>query len=234
MQNILIAERNIDFVIELINDINNNKDIRICNITRTIKEFLQILNTKNYIDIIILDDQTLFYIENDDIRKIKYKGKYGKAIVEIENKNNKENNKRIICIIIDSNKKISEITKIINEIVCYKESTREEYINKKIINELSFLGYDFSLKGTIYLIETIKYISLNKNIGLDKLEKNIYPKIGKIYNTSAHNVKCRINSATTAMYYNCEAEKLKHYFNFNIDEKPKTKSIIKIILNKLR
>ena len=43
-------------------------------------------------------------------------------------------------------------------------------------------------------------------------QKKIYITISEIYNTTVHN-EC--------YYYNCEEEKLKAYFNFNIDEKPK-------------
>lgn len=35
------------------------------------------------------------------------------------------------------------------------------------------------------------------------------------------------------MYYNCEIEKLKNYFNFDIDIKPKIKTVIETIVRKI-
>ena len=36
------------------------------------------------------------------------------------------------------------------------------------------------------------------------------------------------------MYYNCEVSKLKKYFHFDVDTKPKTKTIINTVLNNLK
>lgn len=106
----------------------------------------------------------------------------------------------------------------------------DKVVNKKIVNEILYLGYDISHKGTQYLIKTIEYIFENSCVN-NSLEKEIYPKISLIYNESIHNIKVNINRATNAMYYNCEIEKLKRYFSFNYDLKPKTKVIINSIIN---
>lgn len=129
---------------------------------------------------------------------------------------------------------MNEIIRKINELFEYKESIKKSKILKnKITEELLYLGYDISHKGTQYLIKTIDYIATNPNKDLEKLERNIYPKIAYIYNDSVHNVKCRINNATTIMYCNCEIEKLKKYFHFDIDTKPKVKTIINTIIRKI-
>ena len=48
------------------------------------------------------------------------------------------------------------------------------------------------------------------------------------YNTSIHNVKSNINRTNNSMYYTCNVEKLKKYFTFDIDTKPKIKTVINI------
>lgn len=68
---------------------------------------------------------------------------------------------------------------------------------------------------------------------INNLQKDIYPIIASIYNTSVHNVKCNINNATEAMYYKCDATVLKEYFKFFDDNKPTTKTVIYTVLNKI-
>ncbi len=106
-----------------------------------------------------------------------------------------------------------------------KESERT-----KIIDELAYLEYDFTLKGTQYLLATIEYIINNNYNEIYNLEKDIYSKISSIYNTSVHNIKININRANNNMYFKCEIEKLKKYFRFVTDEKPKTKLIINTVI----
>lgn len=53
MVNVLIADDNVDYAVTLMNYINN-KNIRVCNITKDGKETLNVLNVENNIDIILL------------------------------------------------------------------------------------------------------------------------------------------------------------------------------------
>ena len=94
-------------------------------------------------------------------------------------------------------------------------------------------GYDISYRGTKYLVSVIEYISLNQNCNTENLKKNVYPTVAKKYNTSIHNVKSNINRANNLMYYNCDIEKLKKYFTFDIDVKPKIKTVINTVINKI-
>ena len=55
----------------------------------------------------------------------------------------------------------------------------------------------------------IEYIAKNKE---ENLEKDIYPIISKKCNQTFHNIKCNINRANNAMYYECEEERLKLFF----------------------
>lgn len=239
MQNVLIAENNTDYAIKLVNYINDvNKSIRICHITKNQKEAIRILNNNSNIDIVLLDCEIPFYNIKEIIEKINNKSKYDKSFILLLNEDKKSkqlNDNQLVYTLIDKkNINITDVVKKINELANYRESNKNKKNYEKIItDELLYLGYDISLSGTQYLIETIKYIALSQKTKVNKLEKDIYPIISKVYNTSVHNIKCRINSATTLMYYNCEEEKLKAYFNFNIDEKPKVKTVISTILNKI-
>ena len=131
MVNILIADDNVDYAITLMNYINEKNDnIRVCNIAKDGKETINILNTDNNIDVILLDYKMPFYNGNQVVNKI--------------------------------------------------------------INELFYLNYDISQRGTQYLVSTIEYICLNNDY-INNLEKYVYPIIAKFYNATPNNVKCRIH-----------------------------------------
>lgn len=127
---------------------------------------------------------------------------------------------------------------ILKELDCislnYKNITKKTNdLKSKIIKELTYLGYDISYKGTQYLIKAIEYIVYNPNKNLSNLEKEVYPELIRINNDSIHNIKCNINRANTMMYAVCEIEKLKDYFGFTCDMKPKTKTVISTIIDKI-
>lgn len=239
MINILIADDNINYAINLMNYINkNNKNIKVCNIAKNGKEVLNILNKKNDIDIILLDYKMPFYNGQEIIEKLINKDKYSNSIIiisgEIQSAINIKNCEMIYSIVYKTIG-IDNIFKILVKLI---EDKKAEKINnlyiKKIEHELLYLGYNISHKGTQYLIKVIEYIASNHNQEFKILEKDIYPKISAIYNESVHNIKCRINCATSEMYYNCEIERLKSYFNFYTDTKPNTKTIINTIIKKIQ
>ena len=126
------------------------------------------------------------------------------------------------------------ISKNINSIIEEKEKMKKcKMIKDKVMEELLYLGYDISHKGSQYLIKVIEYIVSNSDKNIENLERDVYPQISLLYNTSIHNIRCRINKSTTEMYYNCDIEKLKKYFKFDEDVKPKVKTIIYTIINKI-
>lgn len=237
MINVLIADDNIHFAINLMNYITNlNNEIRICNIAKNGKETLEILNNQNNIDVILLDYKMPIYNGQEVLDMISNKDKYIDSVIiisGIEQAYNLRTNKMVHSIIFKG-LSFNDIVKKINIVFNTKQRNyKYTYYRDKIINEVLYLGYDLSHKGTQYLISIIEYIILNDYNELNNLEKNIYPKIAIMYNESTHNVKCRINRATNSMYCNCQIEKLENYFNFCIDIKPKIKTIITMIINNI-
>ena len=126
------------------------------------------------------------------------------------------------------------ITERINDLILEKEEmTQKDILKNKIIKELLYLGYDMSHKGTEYLADCINYVVTNNYKYFENLEKEIYPIIAQKYNANVRNIKSNIIRANNEMYCECEVEKLKNYFNFSKDHKPKIKVVIKTILNKI-
>lgn len=238
MVNVLIADDNIDYAVNLMNCINaQNNNIKVCNIAKNGKETLDILNFRNDIDVILLDYKMPFYNGKQVLEKIINKSKYQDSFIiisgEIESVIKLRENEMIHSIIYKTTG-INEIIKRINELFEYKETIKTSNILKnKITEQLLYIGYDISHKGTQYLIKVIEYVKESKNEDIERLEKTIYPIIAKKCNNSTHNIKCNINRATTAMYYECDSKKLQEYFCFNADYKPKIKTIIDTVMRKI-
>lgn len=110
-------------------------------------------------------------------------------------------------------------------------------IKNKIENELKKIEYNFSYKGTEYLVEAIYILYNIKKENLAEHEYNfeleIYPIIAEKYNTSVNTVKCNIRNATDKMYYDCDEKILKDYLRDFEFSKPGAKRIAFGVLAKL-
>lgn len=234
MVNILIVDNKIDFAMSLINLLNKNENIRVCAIAKNANEATKIIKENNNISAILLN----LPIKNVKfLDSLKNNRKYQKSCIVIYDKRSKICNfinNNSIYTLIDKCEKKEVILSVINEFI-YRKMTykREEKIKNKIFNEISYLGFDITHKGTKYLLDSIEYIILNPEKEVSKLERDIYPVLSKKYGESIHNIKCSINRATTSMYYECDVNKLKKYFYFRDDIKPSVKTIIDTIVNKI-
>lgn len=234
MVNILIVDNKIDFAMSLINLLNKNENIRVCAIAKNANEATKIIKENNNISAILLN----LSIKNVKfLDSLKNNRKYQKSCIVIYDKRSKICNfinNNSIYTLIDKCEKKEVILSVINEFI-YRKMTykREEKIKNKIFNEISYLGFDITHKGTKYLLDSIEYIILNPEKEVSKLERDIYPVLSKKYGESIHNIKCSINRATTSMYYECDVNKLKKYFYFRDDIKPSVKTIIDTIVNKI-
>ncbi len=111
---------------------------------------------------------------------------------------------------------------------------KEDIIKDKIKQELTKLNYNFSYKGTTYLIETI-YILYLLDIDCDCiLEKDIYPIVAQKFECSTNNIKCNITNSTDKMCYDCDEKKLLKYLGDYKFSKPGPKRIVFAILNKIK
>ncbi len=237
MLNVLIADDNIDYAINLMNYINeDNNVVRVCNIAKDGKKAIDILNNENNIDVILLDYQMPIYNGQEVLEKIQNKDKYVDSCIIISGEIESVIKMRqcdLVHSILFKTLSMEDIKNRIMQLVEYKEDIRKnENIDKKILNEILFLRYNNSLKGTKYLIDTIRYVYDNRDY-LDNLEKFVYPKVAQKYNEKLCNIKCRIGKSTMLMYYNCEIERLKEYFDLDVDVKPKIKTIIDTIVRKI-
>ena len=194
---------NIKFVINKI--INNIEEINIISYVATTEEEVLNITSKNEINAILANQK---YIKSTNIKEIE--------TVAIEQSINDEQLKRKLIGI--------------NERLTKEEDMKK--INKKVIWELSNLGYNFKLKGTQYIVETIMYIYKKKNIDLlDNLEENVYKAIAIKNNKSLSNIKTNIIKSTK--FVDTYQNKNILYKYFSLDIKITTKLVISTILNKI-
>lgn len=234
MVNILIAEDNFKFSKNLINNILSKQNVKICKLCTNGKEVLNTLNNEE-IDVILLD---IFMpicngLEILDKLSDNQRKKFEKSIIVISGESKFIPKLIDNPLIFDYIIKGTEINNIIEKISKLIESKNIETKKNLIVNELKKIGYNTNYKGTVYLANTILELYFNKDAYTDNLERTIYPIIAKMFNKTPHNIKCNINNATEAMYYNCDINVLKEYFCFVDDKKPTTKTVIYTILNKI-
>lgn len=237
MVNVLIVDDDIYYAKNLMNIINKKNDkVRVCNICINGKEALNILNTINDIDIILLDLQMPIY-NGIYLLNTLSEERYKESIIVISGNNELvsqlRNNKKIYAY-ISKLYNMEEITEKIGELIIYKEKRKKEKcIRNKIAKELEYLNYNLSHKGTQYLIEVIYILIKDYNYEIVNLKKYVYPILAEKYSKSSHNIKCNINNATEYMYCECNQYVLNKYFKFYTEIKPSTKTVIYTVLNKL-
>ena len=212
MVDILIADDNIYYAAQLMNYINkNNKNVRVCGIAEDGKTTLDMLNSRKF-DIILLDYKMPIYNGFEILEKVERKRLYTKSVIIITGENllhRKIWENEMVYGIINKTSTIQEIISRIEELIINKtKKEQEKRIKNKITNELLYLGYNISHKGTSYLVQVIRYIKLNPKYEVDNLSKNVYPIIAKYYNEKVHNIKCYIQRETAEMYANCDIDKL--------------------------
>ncbi len=144
MINVLIADDNIEYAVNLMNYINEkNKNIKICKITKNGKETLEFLNLNNDIDVVLLDYKMPFYNGIQILGKIKNKSKYFGSIIiisgELDSIAQLLKNEMIHSVIFKTTS-MERIIKRINELFEYKEENKKIYMMiNNIVNELLYL-----------------------------------------------------------------------------------------------
>lgn len=235
MVNILIADNDINYAVNLMNKLNEvNNNIKVLNISNNENATLNIINNYDNIDLVVFALQMDKPEESDFFRKIVKKDKYINCFIRLtDNQIKHEKSEYGFCAISETKENLDKSIISINKLIEEKSIEEKNNRKSKIIYELEYLEYDLSLKGTQYLINAIEIIADGELGEVYNLERDVYPSIKNLYNSSVHNVKNNVNRANNSMYLKCEIEKLKSYFGFNVDEKPKTKEIINTVVRKI-
>ena len=235
MLNLLIIDKDINHSRILLNYISENSNqVRVHSIANNLLEGIKILNT-GFIDIILinLDDTIESIVINLHMISNSYFEKYRKSFLLLSDNINCVRSDSFIYEYMSSSEDISIIFLKINEIANNKiMQLNNSILLSKINRELEYIGYNLSYNGTKYLSECIALIYSNSDCS-ENLNKNIYPILAKKYHKSINTIKCNITTATNCMFYECDENRLKNYFNFYTPCRPKPKLVIYTVLNKL-
>lgn len=237
MINILIADDNIYYAKRLMDYINNKyNNIRVCNISINGLEALNILYSRNDIDIFLLDLKMPKLNGVQLLNKLN-KEKYTKSCIVISGEItmiNQIRNHPIVYSYILKSATNDKIEKEINLLIKDKQKfKRYKSINHQLDNILHYLSFNYSHVGTKYLKSVLLFMVDHSEYSIDNFKKQVYPNIAYKFNKSPHNIKCNINHSITSMYYNCDNLKLQKFFSLPSDVKPTTKLVINTIYNKL-
>lgn len=107
---------------------------------------------------------------------------------------------------------------------------------QKVIRILKHLGFDFKLVGTLYLVDSIIYIHSFKGFSFETLQRDIYPYIANLNNTSVNRIKWSIERTIKYLYIKKTDETINsiyHYFGIKYPDKLTPKLIINFIANNL-
>ncbi len=108
---------------------------------------------------------------------------------------------------------------------------------EKTIDTLIKLKFDFNLSGTMYILESVLYIHTYKgSYSFEKMNRDIYPYIAKIYGTNSNRVKWSISRSINYMYNKHSKESYKiveDYFGTPYPIKPTPKLVISLIASKI-
>lgn len=238
MLNMLIVEDDIMQCKQIANFVSSHiNNVKLYSYVYDGKETLEILDTKD-IDFVLLDLK-LPDISGIDIIDYLVKNqmvKYTKSIIVVSGEtgliSQLINNNYIFDFIykpVYFDKLLASIHSLIKEKNIFLNL---EKIRKKINSELYTLHYNFSHAGTVYLAEAVLqyYLKGEKN---NNLTKDIYPYIANKYHTTVNNVKCDILQASNYSFCECNDKDFQEYFKLYYSVKPKTKTIIFTILNKI-
>lgn len=242
MVNILIIDDNIDFSKKLMIYMNNKSDfLRVYGIATDGEEAIKLLNKLINIDLIILDLKMPKFSGMEVIENFtkQQKKSFEKSVIIVTGeeyliKKSLFNND-VIYSVISKSIGFENICKQIEKLAKRKEEIKnQKIIKEKIIQQLLFLGYDISHKGTQYLIDIIYTAILNEKKFIYNLNKEVYPNLSHKYKKNIYSIKINIIRATNNMFYNCQEELLKKYFYLQDSKKPSTKTVINTIIGRLK
>lgn len=207
--------------------INNFSNIQVPYVANNGVETLNAIQKSSF-DLILLDLNLPDINGIDIIRKLQCNNiTINSKIIVISGDTQLINELRKSPIVVNVINKCETCEQICNKIQNYIQEqefiTNKSLIKKRIIEELSYIGYNFKHKGSQYIMETILCIYTNNKdfYLLNNLEKQIYKYIAYNHNTSINNIKTNIIRATELAYTCQDEDIINNYFNVEIKMKPK-------------
>ena len=105
----------------------------------------------------------------------------------------------------------------------------EDFVEERIISELSYFKFKRNSIAFEYLIDAIKLVVENRFV-IKNFNDYVYTPIAEKYNTQPQNVLWCLNKLVNLMYFNTDENIIREYFMM---DKPTTKAFIIEIARKV-
>lgn len=219
MLDIVILERNVENALKLMNNISKTfKEYRVIYISKDEKDFKEYIKG-NLFDLVIMEE---FFI--DKCPEI-----FNYNVIKICLLDNYRQSTKFISVRRTSEKVLYDY---LTKILIYNADSVNKKVRKAIRDELEYLGFNFSLKGTRYLEDAINLIYFKNYDG--NLEKEVFSQLAKTYSKTSHNIKVNIQNATNTMLEINGYERLLEYLCIDSKYGVGSKAIICAIINKVK
>lgn len=223
MNNVLIFNNNLEIVKKVCNILFNNFDnIRLIKIVSSAEEFLNACTTSKF---------NIIFISNSDLQSEKIQNHIKNIqtkIVLCDQLSKNKNSKYTFYLPLNTNESYFQA-----QLSCFLSKINQKNASMKIHKILQDSNFDFKLKGTNYLLESILYSYLHKEEYLfENLEKNIYPHVAEVYHVESHTIKWAIIRAINNMNSHIKSSDLKDFYT-GFGEKITPKLLIYDIVNRL-
>lgn len=220
MQNLMICDDNVNYIKDIINSIssNNISNLKLYNLSTQIDNSVYEIITRKEVDIIVINIEKFgleivkhIYENNIEIYKKSNILLYNNLELVKDIYNPKYNKYIYKCIKLSS---FEKLIYLLHSITDDKEDCTDDcIINNKIERELRKLNFNFSLKGTRYLIESINIIYKNDLYNFN-LTKDVFSVLSKKYCKSINTIKCDITQANNNMCEKCDKWMMMSYFGY--------------------
>lgn len=229
MIKVMILYNNLNTVKKLINKVTADiEKIRIVGIAATLDETKSII-AEFEPDLIITTNSNIFkFLEENFVM-------YSPGIVVISNMKDIEDISYKNLLIIDYRHDFKTISKEITNFIKENLSITKK---EKAIKILTYVGFDFKLSGTNYLLDSILYANSYKgSYSFETVYYDIYSHVAELNNTSCNIIKWSIARTINYLYAKGDKhtyERIEKYFGLEYpSEKLTPKFLINYISNKL-
>ena len=227
MIKVLIMSKQVNTCKQILNQAINQIDgLRLIGIVNSLKEANLVLKE--------IEPELIITTEISIISLLKsYFITYSPYIIVLSN-TKKVGYKNNNLLYLSTNLNYSELS---YEIYNFINTTIISSYREKIIKTLIKLKFNFNLSGTVYILESALYVhSYKGSYSFEKLKRDIYSYVAKIYGTNIDRVKWSISRSINYMYNNHTKESYKiveDYFGTPYPSKPTPKLVISLIASKL-
>lgn len=228
MIKVMILCNNLSTIQKLTNKvIASVEKTRIVGIVTTLEECKPII-TEYEPDLILTTNTNIFdFIEEKFVM-------YSPNIILISNLANIKDISYKNLLVIDYRHDFKTISEEINDFIKKKLSITKK---EKAIKILTYIGFDFKLSGTNYLLDSILYANSYKgSYSFESIYFDIYSYVANLNNTTCNIIKWSIARSINYLYAKGDKltfERIEKYFGVEYPEKLTPKFLINYVSNKL-